>query len=74
MHAVVRAHAGQIKFRKAAVVDTMHRIDAVCRSLKDSLDAKDLTAEVRSELKAKLEQREKQLLPIYHQVQCRAQM
>jgi acetyl-CoA carboxylase / biotin carboxylase 1 len=46
----------------------MRRIDPVCRSLHEGLEAKDLAVDVRADLKARLEQREKQLLPVYHQV------
>jgi len=48
----------------------MHRLDPLCKSLLESLDNKELAAEARGELRAQLEKREKQLLPVYHQARA----
>ncbi|KAJ3097342.1 acetyl-coenzyme-A carboxylase [Phlyctochytrium bullatum] len=58
----------EIKFRKPQLLAAMDRLDDTYRELKKSLRDSQLSQEARAELQAKLEQREKQLLPVFHQV------
>ncbi|KAJ3105264.1 acetyl-coenzyme-A carboxylase [Phlyctochytrium planicorne] len=58
----------EIKFRKPQLLATMDRLDPTYSDLKKRLRDATLAAEVRAELQAKLDQREKQLLPVFNQV------
>lgn len=67
----------EIKYRTRDLVKTMHRVDHVCSELKDKIRSVRAESEHEpvgdmkqriSELEKSLEFREKQLIPIYHQI------
>lgn len=57
-----------IKYRREKQLDTMARLDPTYGELRRSLNEKTLTAEQLSDVKAKLTEREQQLLPVYLQI------
>lgn len=57
-----------IKYRKDKQVQTMARMDPVYADLKKQLEDASLTKEKSDEIKHKMSQREKQLLPVYAQI------
>lgn len=57
-----------IKYRREKQLDTMARLDCTYGELRRSLQDKSLSAEQLSEIKAKMTEREEQLLPVYLQV------
>lgn len=58
----------EIKFRKPHLLACMERLDAQVREWRQALSNPDLGAQQKAEVKDKLEQREKLLLPIYTQI------
>ncbi|KAJ3217083.1 acetyl-coenzyme-A carboxylase [Dinochytrium kinnereticum] len=58
----------EIKFRKPQLLAAMDRLDSTYSDLKRRLRDTTLTAEARADLQSKIDQREKQLLPVFHQV------
>ncbi|XP_077530099.1 acetyl-CoA carboxylase isoform X3 [Haemaphysalis longicornis] len=56
----------EIRFRQKDLLKTMHRVDARCREILSQLGTVD--PEKKAELEAELRKRERQLLPMYHQV------
>jgi acetyl-CoA carboxylase/biotin carboxylase 1 len=58
----------EIKFRAKDLVKTMHRIDPVIISIKAEMQSGNLTLEQRVLLERQISDREKFLLPMYHQV------
>ncbi|KAK9765298.1 acetyl-coenzyme-A carboxylase, variant 3 [Basidiobolus ranarum] len=58
----------EIKFRKAHLLDTMERLDDTYRGLKQKIADPDIKVEQKAEIVAQLEQREKELLPVYLQI------
>jgi acetyl-CoA carboxylase/biotin carboxylase 1 len=57
-----------IKYRREKQLDTMARLDATYGELRRALQDKSLSAEQLSEIKAKMTEREKLLLPVYMQI------
>lgn len=57
-----------IKFRKEKQLETMARLDATYGQLRAQLADKSLSAEQLQEVKAKMNEREKLLLPVYMQI------
>ncbi|KAA8893729.1 ClpP/crotonase-like domain-containing protein, partial [Sphaerosporella brunnea] len=57
-----------IKFRREKQLDTMARLDPVYGELRRRAAQKDITPSEQSEIKAKMEQREQLLLPVYTQI------
>jgi acetyl-CoA carboxylase/biotin carboxylase 1 len=58
----------EIKFRAKDLVKTMHRLDPVIISIKAEMQSGNLTLEQRVLLERQISDREKFLLPMYHQV------
>lgn len=58
----------EIKFRAKDLLKAMHRIDPMIISMKAELQAANLPQERRLELEQKIVDREKFLMPMYHQV------
>lgn len=58
----------EIKFRSKDLVKTMHRIDPVIISIKSKLQSVNLRPEERVLLERQISDREKFLMPMYHQV------
>ncbi|KAJ1675880.1 acetyl-coenzyme-A carboxylase [Spiromyces aspiralis] len=58
----------EIKFRKPQMIAAMERLDDTFRDLKQALANPDLSPEQKDEYTTRLEQRQKQLLPIYSQI------
>ncbi|KAK9465746.1 acetyl-CoA carboxylase [Lipomyces arxii] len=57
-----------IKYRRERLLETMTRLDATYRGLKAKLDAPDLDKSTASDLKVKLGERERELMPVYKQI------
>ncbi|KAI9204928.1 acetyl-CoA carboxylase [Polychytrium aggregatum] len=57
----------EIKFRKPQLLAAIERLDETYRNLKQRLTSPDTPAEEKPALKAQFEQREKELLPLFHQ-------
>ncbi|KAF9208988.1 acetyl-coenzyme-A carboxylase [Haplosporangium sp. Z 27] len=76
MYADKRARAGvlepegivEIKFRKAQLLATMERLDEKYRTLKSQYENPALAGAERDEIKAKLTEREQELMPVYQQL------
>lgn len=76
MYADVNSRAGVlepegmvgIKYRREKLLSTMSRLDEKYKALKEKLNDTSLSAEEHQEISQQLAAREKQLLPIYHQV------
>ncbi|KAF9933728.1 acetyl-coenzyme-A carboxylase [Mortierella alpina] len=76
MYADKRSRAGvlepegivEIKFRKAQLLATMERLDDTYRALKAQYENPALVGTEREEIKAKLTEREQELLPVYQQL------
>ncbi|KAL1921184.1 uncharacterized protein VTP21DRAFT_10900 [Calcarisporiella thermophila] len=76
MYAEPRARAGvlepegivEIKYRRPQLLATMERLDDTYRSLKRQLEDPNISSDDRSELQAKLEAREQELMPVYSQL------
>ncbi|KAK9700430.1 acetyl-coenzyme-A carboxylase [Basidiobolus ranarum] len=76
MYADSKARAGvlepegivEIKFRKPHLLAAMERLDDTYRNLKQQLKNPDLATEQRAEMSLQLDQREKELLPVYSQI------
>ncbi|KAF8984233.1 acetyl-coenzyme-A carboxylase [Entomortierella lignicola] len=76
MYADERARAGvlepegivEIKFRKAQLLATMERLDEKYRTLKSQYENPALAGAERDEIKAKLTEREQELMPVYQQL------
>ncbi|KAF9175178.1 acetyl-coenzyme-A carboxylase [Mortierella sp. AD011] len=76
MYADKRARAGvlepegivEIKFRKAQLLATMERLDEKYRTLKNKYEDPALAGSERDEIKAKLTEREQELMPVYQQM------
>ncbi|QSL66810.1 hypothetical protein MERGE_001197 [Pneumocystis wakefieldiae] len=58
----------EIKFRKEKLLGCMSRLDPFYTSLKKQLQNPNLSQDQLIEIKAKIDEREKLLLPIYHQI------
>lgn len=58
----------EIKFRAKDLLKTMHRIDPMIISMKGELQAANLPQEQRLQLEQQIVDREKFLMPMYHQV------
>ncbi|KAI9138810.1 acetyl-CoA carboxylase [Paraphysoderma sedebokerense] len=58
----------EIKYRRPQLLSTMERIDPVYRKLKAIISDGNISHEEKSKLKMQLENREMELLPIFHQV------
>jgi len=58
----------EIKFRAKDLIKTMHRIDPMIISMKAELQAANLPQEQRLQLEHQIVDREKFLMPMYHQV------
>ncbi|ORX97892.1 acetyl-CoA carboxylase [Basidiobolus meristosporus CBS 931.73] len=58
----------EIKYRKPQLISAMERLDDTYCSLTQQLRGPDIKSEEKAEIVAKLEQREKELLPIYTQI------
>jgi len=58
----------EIKFRARDLLKAMHRLDPECQQVRESLSNPELNPTLKTELEQKLHKRERQLLPIYHQV------
>ncbi|OBZ91864.1 Acetyl-CoA carboxylase [Choanephora cucurbitarum] len=58
----------EIKYRKPALLATMERLDATYASLKKQLAEEGKTEEEKTALKAQIEAREQELLPVYQQI------
>lgn len=58
----------EIKFRERDLLKTMRRLDAECISISDRLAAPDLNQKTRSSLDRNLKDRQRFLMPVYHQV------
>ncbi|RZF37309.1 hypothetical protein LSTR_LSTR005641 [Laodelphax striatellus] len=58
----------EIKFRPKDQLKVMQRVDPVVRKLKSELQASDLREEDKAAIEQKISEREKSLLPMYHQV------
>ncbi|KAI8847215.1 acetyl-CoA carboxylase [Chytridium lagenaria] len=67
MYAEEEARGG-IKFRKPQLLAAMDRLDPTYKDLKKRLRDTSLLVEARADLQAQIDQREKQLLPVFHQV------
>ncbi|EDO19481.1 hypothetical protein Kpol_1018p8 [Vanderwaltozyma polyspora DSM 70294] len=57
-----------IKYRREKLLATMNRLDAKYRDLKNKLSDPNISTEDQQEISKQLATREKQLMPIYHQV------
>ena len=57
-----------IKYRRDKQLETMARLDSTYAELKNSLADKSLSSEKQSEIKVKMTERERLLLPVYGQV------
>lgn len=57
-----------IKYRREKLLNTMSRLDAKCRSLREQLSDKNLNETKHQEISIELASREKLLLPIYNQI------
>ena len=57
-----------IKYRREKLLNTMARLDEKYKNLKEKLSEKGLSAEEHQKASVELAQREKELLPIYHQI------
>jgi acetyl-CoA carboxylase/biotin carboxylase 1 len=57
-----------VKFRRAKMLELMERLDETYRNLKHQLESKDQPATERAALKEKLDQRERELTPVYRQI------
>ncbi|KAI8988392.1 acetyl-CoA carboxylase [Mycotypha africana] len=76
MYADVNARGGvlepegivEIKYRRPALLATMERLDPTYASLKKQLAEGDKTEEQKAALKAQVEAREQELLPVYQQI------
>ncbi|KAF9111924.1 acetyl-coenzyme-A carboxylase, partial [Mortierella sp. AM989] len=76
MYADKKARAGvlepegivEIKFRKAQLLATMERLDEKYRTLKSQYENPSLAGAERDEIKAKLTEREQELMPVYQQL------
>uniref|UniRef100_A0A1B6DY08 Uncharacterized protein n=1 Tax=Clastoptera arizonana TaxID=38151 RepID=A0A1B6DY08_9HEMI len=58
----------EIKFRVKDLLKTMHRVDDVIREYKKKLQSHDLPPEEKASLEHCIAEREKYLMPMYHQV------
>ncbi|EMR08782.1 hypothetical protein PNEG_02952 [Pneumocystis murina B123] len=58
----------EIKFRKEKLLGCMSRLDPIYASLKKQLQNPNLSQDQLTEIKTKIDEREKLLLPIYHQI------
>jgi len=58
----------EIKYRKPTLINTMQRLDPAYKALKDAFMQPDLNAAQKQKIKDQMEAREKELLPIYHQI------
>ncbi|KAJ3200650.1 acetyl-coenzyme-A carboxylase [Entophlyctis luteolus] len=58
----------EIKFRKPQLLAAMERLDPTYKSLKDQLRDPMLEGELKAKVQSKFNQRERQLLPIFHQI------
>ncbi|KAJ3240403.1 acetyl-coenzyme-A carboxylase [Chytriomyces hyalinus] len=58
----------EIKFRKPQLLAAMERLDPTYKSLKDQLRDPSLDADLKSKVQAQFTQRERQLLPVFHQI------
>ncbi|KAJ3082689.1 acetyl-coenzyme-A carboxylase [Rhizoclosmatium hyalinum] len=58
----------EIKFRKPQLLALMERVDAKYKALKDQLRDPALDAETKAKVQSQFNQRERQLLPIFHQI------
>ena len=76
MYADVNSRAGVlepegmvgIKYRREKLLGTMSRLDPKFKELKEKLAATDLSVEQKDDLTKQLNEREKVLYPIYHQI------
>lgn len=57
-----------IKYRREKLLNTMARLDEKYKTLKEKLSEKGLSTEEHQKASVELAQREKELLPIYHQI------
>ena len=57
-----------IKFRYKDLSKSMHRLDSVCRSLKEQMASPELDKKERAKLEKEMHKREEILKPIYLQV------
>ncbi|KAI8984589.1 acetyl-CoA carboxylase [Mycotypha africana] len=58
----------EIKYRRPALLATMERLDSTYASLKKQLSEGDKTDEEKAAIKAQIETREQELLPVYQQI------
>lgn len=58
----------EIRFRKKDLIKAMHRIDVVCKDILNQLSSTQISSEQKKNLEKQLQQREQNLLPVYHQV------
>ncbi|KAI8616899.1 acetyl-CoA carboxylase [Chytriomyces sp. MP71] len=58
----------EIKFRKPQLLAAMERLDSTYKALKDQLRDPAIDAETKAKVQAQFNQRERQLLPIFHQI------
>jgi acetyl-CoA carboxylase/biotin carboxylase 1 len=76
MYADVNARGGvlepegivEIKYRKPQLLATMERLDTQYAQLKKELQEEGKTEEEKTEIKAKIDAREQELLPVYQQI------
>ncbi|KAK9457220.1 acetyl-CoA carboxylase [Dipodascopsis uninucleata] len=57
-----------IKYKREKLIETMSRLDPIYAELRAKIGNSDLEPELASELKAKLAERESQLMPVYRQI------
>ncbi|KAK7208072.1 acetyl-CoA carboxylase-like protein [Myxozyma melibiosi] len=57
-----------IKYRRERLLETMNRLDPVYADLKRQLEKKDISPEMASDLKVKLQERETAIMPVYRQI------
>ncbi|KAJ3333308.1 acetyl-coenzyme-A carboxylase [Blyttiomyces sp. JEL0837] len=58
----------EIKFRKPQLLAAMERLDQTYSDLKAKLREPNLAPDVKAEIQAQFDQRERQLLPVFHQL------
>jgi acetyl-CoA carboxylase carboxyltransferase component len=58
----------EIKFRYKDLSKTMHRLDDVCKKLKEQMASPELSSSERVVLEKQMKARESIIMPLYHQV------
>ena len=58
----------EIKFRYKDLSKAMHRLDPVCKKIKDQMGTPEISRAERAELEKKMRAQEKKLMSVYHQV------